>query len=132
VFVPWNGGEALREILCEQHEQTVGADHCVRFETLSLQIPMDRYRCHYVKARVSAHRYTDGALSIFHGPRKLADYTPQGKGPPRRIPSSIIRADNLKLQHRTTAKLATAPPLNGRSPRWKRSICRFPGDKSKP
>jgi hypothetical protein len=78
-FVPWIGGETLREVLCEQYDRVVGADNCVRFEALFLQIPSDRHRCHYVKARVSVHRYTDGALSIFHGPRKLADYTTEGK-----------------------------------------------------
>ena len=78
-FAPWIGGETLREILCEHYERTVGADHCARFERLSLQIPADRHRRHYVKAKVSVHRYTDGALSIFHGPRKLADYPPEGK-----------------------------------------------------
>jgi hypothetical protein len=57
-FVPWIGGKSLREILCEQHERTVAADNCVRFEKLSLQIPANRHRCHYVKARVSVHRYT--------------------------------------------------------------------------
>jgi hypothetical protein len=78
-FVSWIGGETLREIRCEQYERTVGADNGVRFERLSLQIPVDRHRCHYVKAKVSVHRYTDGGLSIFHGPRKLADSTPEGK-----------------------------------------------------
>jgi hypothetical protein len=78
-FVPWIGGETLREILCEHYERTVGADNCVRFERLSLPIPADRHRRHYVKAKVSVHRYSEGALSIFHGPRKLADYDPEGR-----------------------------------------------------
>ena len=47
-FVPWAGGR-LDDILCEQFERTVGADNCVRFETLNLQIQADRHRCHYVK-----------------------------------------------------------------------------------
>lgn len=77
-FVPWVGGN-LDDILCEQVERTVGADNCVRFERLILQIPADRHRCHYVKARVRVHRYANGDLAVFHGPRKLADYTAQGK-----------------------------------------------------
>lgn len=77
-FVPWVGG-GLDDILCEQHERVVGHDNCVRFDGLSLQIPADRYRCHYVKARVRVHRYTDNHLAVFHGPRKLADYAPDGK-----------------------------------------------------
>jgi hypothetical protein len=32
-----------------------------------------------VKAKVEVHRYPDGRMAIFHGPRKLADYTAEGK-----------------------------------------------------
>lgn len=77
-FVPWTGG-SLEDILCEQVERTVSADNCVRFERLILQIPEDRHRCHYVKAKVRVHRYANGDLAVFHGPRKLADYNPEGK-----------------------------------------------------
>ena len=77
-FVPWKG-ESLDDILCEQDERTVSADNCVSFEGMKLQIPANRHRCHYVKVRVRVHRYPDGALAIFHGPRKLADYNQRGK-----------------------------------------------------
>ncbi len=77
-FVPWIGG-SLDDTLCEQYERTVGSDNCVRFEGLSLQIPADRHRCHYVKARVRVNRYANGALALFHGPRGLAYFTPDGR-----------------------------------------------------
>jgi hypothetical protein len=77
-FVPWIGG-SLEDILCEQHERTVSSDNCVRFEGMILQIPADRHRCHYVKARVRVNRYASGAIALFHGPRGLAYFTPQGK-----------------------------------------------------
>ena len=77
-FVPWIGG-SLEDILCEQYERIVGNDNCVRFEGLSLQIPADRHRCHYVKARVRVNRYASGALALFHGPRGLAYFTPDGR-----------------------------------------------------
>jgi hypothetical protein len=77
-FVPWIGG-SLDEVLCEQHERTVSADNCVRFDGMILQIPADRHRCHYVKAKVRVHRYANGALALFHGPRGLAYFTPEGK-----------------------------------------------------
>jgi hypothetical protein len=77
-FVPWISG-SLDDILCEQFERTVGHDNCVRFESQVLQIPADRHRCHYIKAKVRVHRYLDGRLAVFHGPRKLADYTAQGQ-----------------------------------------------------
>jgi hypothetical protein len=43
-----------------------------------LQIPEDRHRHHYVKARVRVHQYPDGHLAVFHGPRCLADYNADG------------------------------------------------------
>jgi len=77
-FVPWVNG-SLDNILCEQYERTVSKDNCIRFEGLVLQIPKDQHRCHYVKAKVRIHRYVDGQLAIFHGPRKLADYDSKGE-----------------------------------------------------
>ena len=76
-FVSFLGG-SLGDILCEQFERTVGKDNCVRFEGLTLQISSDRHRCHYVKAKVHVHRYQDGTLAVFHGPRQLAGYDAQG------------------------------------------------------
>jgi transposase len=77
-FVPWIGG-SLDDILCEQDERTVGHDNCVRFEGITLQIPPDRHRCHYVKAKVRVHGYPGGSLAVFHGPRKLANYDAEGR-----------------------------------------------------
>jgi hypothetical protein len=69
----------LDDILCEQFEHTVGKDNCVKFEGLTLQIPGDPRRYHYVKAKVRIHRYRDGSLGLFHGPRRLAHYDAQGQ-----------------------------------------------------
>jgi transposase len=75
-FVPFVGD--LAGVLCSKHGRTVGNDNCVRFEGLNLQIPEQRHRRHYVRALVEVRQYVDGALSIFHGPRRLADYTADG------------------------------------------------------
>jgi hypothetical protein len=76
-FVPYIGA-GLEDILCEQHERVVGKDNCVAFEGLKLQIPQDRARYHYVKVKVRVHRYPEGRLTIFHGPRLLARYDASG------------------------------------------------------
>ena len=76
-FVPFIG-PGLADILCEHHERTVNRDNCVSFENRRLQIPAQAHRCHFIKARVRVHRYPGGRLAVFHGPRKLADYTPEG------------------------------------------------------
>ncbi len=75
-FVAFAG--TLEDILCVQEERVVGNDNTVRYKNRSLQIPADRHRHHYVKARVRVHEYTDGHLAIFHGPRRLARYRADG------------------------------------------------------
>lgn len=77
-FVDWIG-QSLDDILCERYERTVNNDNCVDFDTMKLQIPADRHRCHYVKAKVAVLRRTDGTLAILHGPRRLAEYDAQGQ-----------------------------------------------------
>jgi transposase len=78
-FVPWRVGDDLNDYLCERFERTVGRDNCVQFENLSLQIPADAHRRHYVKAKVKVLRHRDGTLSIWHGPRRLARYQANGQ-----------------------------------------------------
>lgn len=77
-FVAWIG-PGLQDILCERFERTVGNDNCVSFEAMKLQIPADRHRCHYVKAKVAVLRRTDASLAVMHGPRLLAEYSADGQ-----------------------------------------------------
>lgn len=69
---------SLPDLLCEQHDRRVDNDNCVSFEGLSLQIPADEFRYHYVRTKVRVHRYVDATLALFHGPRKLADFDATG------------------------------------------------------
>ena len=87
-WVPFLSG-SLPDILCEHHERTVGNDNCVSFEGLSLQLPADELRHHYVRTRVRVHRYVDATLAVFHGPRKLAAYDQQGTPS---VPKEALRA----------------------------------------
>jgi hypothetical protein len=77
-YVPFISGN-LPDILCEQHDRKVDNDNCVSFEGMSLQIPADEYRHHYVRTNVRVHRYVDDTLALFHGPRKLAAFDAKGK-----------------------------------------------------
>jgi transposase len=87
-YVPFISG-SLPDILCEHHERTVGNDNCVNFAGMSLQLPADAMRHHYVRARVRVHRYVDATLAVFHGPRKLAGYDAQGTPI---MPKEVLRA----------------------------------------
>jgi transposase len=78
-FVALRDPGMLDDILCQEYERVVRRDNCVRFDGLTLQIPPDRHRCHYIKAKVKVRRHLDGAISISHGPRRLARYSAQGE-----------------------------------------------------
>jgi len=78
LFVDWVGAN-LEDILCEQFSRTVRNDNCVVFKKFTLQIPKDKYRCHYVKVKVRLHRYPNGTFAIFHGHRQLARYDAKGE-----------------------------------------------------
>ena len=75
-FVPFTGN--VRDTLCVQDERVVGNDNTVRYKGLVLQIAANRHRNHFVKAKVRVHEYPDGELAIFHGPRCIGRYAPDG------------------------------------------------------
>jgi transposase len=77
-FVP-AGTVALGDILCHQEDRVVGNDNTVRYDGMALQIPPSSWRPHFVKARVRVHRYPGGELAIFHGPRPIARFHPDGR-----------------------------------------------------
>lgn len=68
----------MRDILCRHEERHVGNDNWVRYGGLSLQLPPSPLRPHFVTAKVRVHEYPNGTLAVFHGPRRLASYTPDG------------------------------------------------------
>jgi hypothetical protein len=77
-FVAVHDTAILVETLCVQDTRVVGRDNTVSWEGIKLQLPESPLRHHWVKARVRIHEYPDGPLAVFHGPRCIARYTPQG------------------------------------------------------
>ena len=76
-FTPWDG-KNLSDILCIQEDRIVGKDNTVRFHNRILQIADNQHRHHYVKCKVRVHHYSDESLAVFHGPRCLGRYHPDG------------------------------------------------------
>ena len=68
----------LAEILCIEEDRVVGRDNTVVFGKLRLQLPPSPIRHHYVKAKVKVRRYDDGSIAVFHGPRRIARFNPDG------------------------------------------------------
>ncbi|MGH7095355.1 MAG: hypothetical protein ACREFB_17720 [Stellaceae bacterium] len=59
-------------------DRRVGNDNTVAWRGLTLQIPPNPLRAHFVRATGQVHEYTDGRLAVFHTPHRLADYDPGG------------------------------------------------------
>jgi hypothetical protein len=78
-FVAVSDPASLTDILCIQQERIVANDNTVAYEGRTLQLPQSPVRAHYVKARIKVHQYSDGTLAVFHGPRRLARFSPQGE-----------------------------------------------------
>ena len=51
----------------------------MRYQGATLQSPQDPHRFHDVKVTVRVHKYPDGTLAVFHGPRCLARYQADGR-----------------------------------------------------
>jgi hypothetical protein len=69
----------LDQILCVEEPRQVGNDNTVLWRRRRLQIPASPLRPHFVRARVKVRQHFDGTLSIFHGPRCIARYGPEGQ-----------------------------------------------------
>ena len=111
-FIPCMGTN-LDDILCEQHERTVSSDNCVSFEGKTLQIPKDEYRCNYIRVKVRVHRYIDGSMAVFHGPRKLAEYDPEGqlKGKEKEKTAAQKKSRNISYRERKALRAAPSVPF---------------------
>jgi transposase len=100
-FVPWIG-TGLADVLCVQEERVVAKDNTVRYAGLSLQLPQDTHRFHYVKVTVRVHAYPDASLAVFHGPRCLARYQPDGR---------LIETGGAHASHRGPTQGADTLPI---------------------
>ena len=70
-----------REVLCLQETRQVGNDNSVRWKGRSLQIPKSPLRPHFARASVRLHEYPDGAVALFWGPHRIADFPPPAAEP---------------------------------------------------
>lgn len=76
-FVPCRP-EQWHDVLCVREDRQVGNDNTVRWRGRQLQIPPSRLRPHFVRAKVRVHEYPDGALALFWGPHRIAEFPADG------------------------------------------------------
>ena len=77
-FVACPRSRDLDLIFSLQFERTVNRDNTVCFQNLHLQIEPVHWRGTLATCNVTVHLHLDGAISLTHGPLRLARYNPQG------------------------------------------------------
>lgn len=70
--------EQWHDVLCVHATRQVGKDNTVRWRGRTLQVPPSRLRPHFVRATLRVHEYPDGAVALFWGPHRIADFAPDG------------------------------------------------------
>ena len=68
-------------MLCRQETRQVGNDNCVHWNGRVLQIPKSPLRPHFARTTVRLHEYPDGAVALFWGPHRIADFPACAAGP---------------------------------------------------
>lgn len=63
-----------RDVLCIQETRQVGNDNTVRWKGRILQIPESPLRPHFVRAKVRVYEFPDGAVALFWGPHRIAEF----------------------------------------------------------
>lgn len=79
-FVPWlDNNLNLDEILCIQDKRVASKDNTISYENKTLQIPAQEVPCRFAKKTISVHKYSNGEISLFFGPRHLGRYDAEGQ-----------------------------------------------------
>ena len=69
-----------RDVLCRQEIRQAGNDNCVHWRGRLMQIPKSTLRPHFARATVRLHEYPDGAIALFWGPHRIADFPAHAAG----------------------------------------------------
>jgi hypothetical protein len=75
----------LERICTIQHERVVSNANTVQLDRRHLQVGPSRFRCHFVKCRVTVHEHLDDTLSITYGPHLLGRYGADGQPLPTEV-----------------------------------------------
>ena len=101
-----------RDVLCLHETRQVGNDNSVRWQGRRLQIPKP-LRPHFARATVRLHEYPDGAVALFWGPHRIADFPPPAAVPMtwRRDPLRRRKrcGQRCRVAHTTTTTEADNP-----------------------
>ena len=85
-FTPLLDRTLLDRVFCLEHTRVVDNDNTVRFDRRVLQLAPASFRFSFARCQVTVREHLDGAISIWHGPRRIGRYDSAGtpaQGAPR-------------------------------------------------
>jgi transposase len=76
-WLPWPATLRPEEVFCFKYRRVVAHDNTVSFGTHVIDIPANRQRISYARARVEVHHRFDGSLHVYSGGACIASCAPQ-------------------------------------------------------
>ena len=122
-WLPWPATLRADEVFCFKYARVVAHDNTVRFGPHLIDIPPNRQRISYARARVEVHERFDGSLRVYHQGVCLARVL---VAPSDRDFRSVADASESALRPVPTARariptrIATGPWTPPRSHPWRR------------
>lgn len=77
-WLPWPATLRPDEVFCFKYRRVVAHDNTVRFGQRVIDIPANRQRISYARARVEVHQRFDGSLRVYYGGACIANCAAQG------------------------------------------------------
>lgn len=77
-YIKWVAQDQLQEILCMHEEREVQKDNTIRYKGMTLQIPKNDFRHHYVRTKVEVRDYGKQGIGVFYGHMCIGKYTANG------------------------------------------------------
>lgn len=119
-WLPWPATLRADEVFCFKYRRVVAHDNTVRFGRHLIDIPANRQRISYARARVEVHQRFDGSLHIYYGGKCIARCALPGvPGDARVRDDSFYAYRELPPFLRDTTPALTAPSWKPPHP-WRR------------
>jgi len=109
-WLPWPATLRPDEVFCFKYQRVVAHDNTVRFGPQQIDIPANRQRISYARARVEVHQRFDGSLRIYYRGACIASCAPHGEVGDIRIVDGSRHADRALPAVFTPKSARPVPP----------------------
>ena len=112
-WLPWPATLRPDEVFCFKYRRVVAHDNTVRFGPHLIDIPANRQRVSYARARVEVQHRFDGSLHVYYGGTCIARSVLPG------VAGDARTRDHSFHAYRPQPRVLAKPALTAAAPSWK-------------